>query len=253
MIKFFRKIRQSLLNQNKVSKYLLYAIGEIALVVIGILIALQINNRNERAKLVQKETEILHLFDESLSTDLKKFAYIIKFYERSKGSIFRVLDHLENDLPYQDTLAYDFFNTTLTYEQTSFINGPFETLKSAGVELISNPKLRKKILEIYDDWDPWMESGEKHYVDVILNAGLTMYKTRFDEFWGGTVKDSVITGVMHPINYEQLKEDKEYIYFLKTQLNLMLWRVENPIDDATTNGTILKNLIEEELKQRIKE
>jgi len=43
MIKFFRKIRQKLLIENKFSKYILYAIGEIILVVIGILIALQIN------------------------------------------------------------------------------------------------------------------------------------------------------------------------------------------------------------------
>ncbi len=50
MIKFFRKIRQKLITENKFSKYLLYAIGEIILVVIGILIALQFNNRNEQRK-----------------------------------------------------------------------------------------------------------------------------------------------------------------------------------------------------------
>ncbi len=48
MIKFFRKIRQKMLIENKFSKYLIYAIGEIILVVIGILIALQINNLNEQ-------------------------------------------------------------------------------------------------------------------------------------------------------------------------------------------------------------
>ncbi|WP_273277430.1 DUF6090 family protein [Maribacter polysiphoniae] len=50
MIKFFRRIRQQVLTENKFSKYLLYAIGEIVLVVIGILIALQINNWNEIRK-----------------------------------------------------------------------------------------------------------------------------------------------------------------------------------------------------------
>ncbi|WP_449257570.1 DUF6090 family protein [Croceitalea marina] len=50
MIKFFRKIRQKQLSENKFSKYLLYALGEIILVVIGILIALQINNWNENRK-----------------------------------------------------------------------------------------------------------------------------------------------------------------------------------------------------------
>ena len=57
MIKFFRKIRQKLLTENKFSKYLLYAIGEIMLVVIGILIALQLNNLNEIDKV--KDTEII--------------------------------------------------------------------------------------------------------------------------------------------------------------------------------------------------
>ncbi len=54
MIKFFRKIRQHLLTENKFSKYLLYAFGEIALVMIGILLALQVNNWNEE----KKETRI---------------------------------------------------------------------------------------------------------------------------------------------------------------------------------------------------
>ena len=59
MIKFFRHIRQRLLSENKFSKYLLYAIGEIILVVIGILIALQINTWNETKKNAQQEQLIL--------------------------------------------------------------------------------------------------------------------------------------------------------------------------------------------------
>ena len=50
MIKFFRQIRQQLLSENKFSKYLIYAFGEIALVIIGILIALGINNQNDQRK-----------------------------------------------------------------------------------------------------------------------------------------------------------------------------------------------------------
>ena len=58
MIKFFRKIRQNLLIENKTGKYFKYAIGEIILVVIGILIALQINNWNENRKAQKQETQI---------------------------------------------------------------------------------------------------------------------------------------------------------------------------------------------------
>ncbi|APY07251.1 hypothetical protein BWZ20_02545 [Winogradskyella sp. J14-2] len=59
MIKFFRKIRQNLLMENKIGKYFKYAIGEIVLVVIGILIALQINNWNEQRKEHSKEQALL--------------------------------------------------------------------------------------------------------------------------------------------------------------------------------------------------
>lgn len=67
MIKLFRKIRQKILAENKLSKYLIYAIGEIILVVIGILIALSINNWNERRKEKELEKELVSV----LITDLK--------------------------------------------------------------------------------------------------------------------------------------------------------------------------------------
>ena len=68
MIKFFRKIRHKLLSGNKFSKYLIYAIGEIILVVIGILIALQINNANENRK--KRQVELSYL--ERLAIDLRE-------------------------------------------------------------------------------------------------------------------------------------------------------------------------------------
>ena len=61
MIKFFRKIRQNLLSEGKTGKYFKYAIGEIVLVVIGILIALQINNWNESRKMKIEEKKMLQI------------------------------------------------------------------------------------------------------------------------------------------------------------------------------------------------
>lgn len=69
MIKFFRKIRRQLLTENKFSKYLTYAVGEIVLVVIGILIALQINNWNEGRKNNEKETILIKNIVDDLSSD----------------------------------------------------------------------------------------------------------------------------------------------------------------------------------------
>ena len=69
MLKIFRKIRQKLIADSKFSKYLLYAIGEIVLVVIGILIALSINNWNEARKNVKKEALLVKNIIEDLKLD----------------------------------------------------------------------------------------------------------------------------------------------------------------------------------------
>ncbi|SEL78317.1 hypothetical protein SAMN04488008_105187 [Maribacter orientalis] len=70
MIKFFRRIRQRLLTENKFYKYLLYAFGEIVLVVIGILIALQINNWNEEQKNKAIEQQLLISLLQEFETNL---------------------------------------------------------------------------------------------------------------------------------------------------------------------------------------
>ena len=74
MIKFFRKIRQQLLLENKTATYLKYAIGEIILVVIGILIALQINNWNEQRKTINKEKGYIRAIYQDLQKDLNRIS-----------------------------------------------------------------------------------------------------------------------------------------------------------------------------------
>lgn len=87
MIKFFRKIRQKLLSENKFSKYLIYAIGEIILLVIGILIALQINNWNEN----RKNKIALRTYTKSLIKDFKQDTItlnnIMKFIKEDENLI----------------------------------------------------------------------------------------------------------------------------------------------------------------------
>lgn len=73
MIKFFRKIRRKLLTENEFSKYLLYAIGEIFLVVVGILIALWINNWNQNHIISKQTNELLNNMITDLKTDIKRF------------------------------------------------------------------------------------------------------------------------------------------------------------------------------------
>ena len=80
MIKFFRKIRQKMLTENKFSKYILYAIGEILLVVVGILIALNINNNNELEKNKQSVVSSLKEIQSNLLDDIKESQNVLESY-----------------------------------------------------------------------------------------------------------------------------------------------------------------------------
>ena len=82
MIKFFRKFRQKTLTENKFGKYLTYAIGEIILVVIGILIALSINNWNENKKSENQLNNIYNEVELNLKSDLSNIDDVIKQYEQ---------------------------------------------------------------------------------------------------------------------------------------------------------------------------
>ena len=78
MLKYFRKIRQKLMQENKFSKYLLYAVGEIVLVVIGILIALQINNWNNTKQNEKEFEKIVEAFESDLIRNIEESTIVIQ-------------------------------------------------------------------------------------------------------------------------------------------------------------------------------
>ena len=94
MIKIFRKIRQNLLSEGKTGKYLKYAIGEIFLVVVGILIALQINNWNERNQNQKKEILYLTRLTTNLGYDKRLYESIMSI----DSTLINKLNEVKKDL-----------------------------------------------------------------------------------------------------------------------------------------------------------
>ena len=107
MIKFFRKIRKRLLTENKFSKYLIYAIGEIILVVIGILIALSINNWNEKLKVEQIEQKLLKSLKKEITMNIKHFDEIIKYHKDSKTMCVSLLKQFGKSMRKTDYIVLD--------------------------------------------------------------------------------------------------------------------------------------------------
>jgi uncharacterized membrane protein YraQ (UPF0718 family) len=98
MIKFFRKIRQNLLMENKTGKYFKYAIGEIVLVVIGILIALSINNWNEVRKNNTKEQQILTQLKDEYTTNLLQLEQKITNRKKIIEAANNILQYIDESL-----------------------------------------------------------------------------------------------------------------------------------------------------------
>ncbi len=104
MIKFFRQIRQRLLSENRFTKYLIYAVGEIILVVIGILIALQINNRNQERQDQEKVTAILSDVRDEIQLNIRETVNLIEFYREKDSIVAIVLSRGSNPIPFNRSM-----------------------------------------------------------------------------------------------------------------------------------------------------
>jgi len=150
MIKFFRKIRYDLMEKNKTGKYLKYAIGEIALVVIGILIAISINNWN--TNLINNDLEKFYIqgIIDDIATDLVKLNNNISLDSQKVVSGNYLLNHFKNPILKKDSIILFHFSRLLPgtyYQQNSIV---FEDIKFSGrLYIISSNSLRNKIQRYY--------------------------------------------------------------------------------------------------------
>ncbi|MFH4966579.1 DUF6090 family protein [Gaetbulibacter sp. M240] len=150
MINFFRRIRQKMLSDSKITKYLLYAIGEIILVVIGILIALQINNWNENRKDNFVELKILQSLNNDLITDIINIQGMLKNDSLSIEYNRQLISILKNESVNYDSSMAKIFGDINRYDAFWPQKMGFESLKSKGLEIIKNDKLKSEIVNLYD-------------------------------------------------------------------------------------------------------
>jgi len=149
MIKFFRKIRYDLMEKNKTGKYLKYAIGEIILVVLGILIALSINNWNEGRKSVQKGHEILVDVKENAEFNIIQFKEDIVQNKNVINSIDIILNNITVTKTYNDSLDKH-FRFANWWATSRWKSSGYEALVDHGVKIIQSKELRESIIDLYE-------------------------------------------------------------------------------------------------------
>jgi len=150
MIKFFRKIRYNLMETGKTGKYLKYAIGEIVLVVIGILIALSINNWNENKKERKLETKVLSELLTSLENNYNYMLSDSLYRATWNASSDIVISFLENDLEYSDTMNIHFQHARKPGTNLSLSYAGYEGLKNVGYDIITSDTLRKSVVNLFE-------------------------------------------------------------------------------------------------------
>lgn len=149
MIKFFRKIRQQLLSENKFSKYLLYALGEIVLVVIGILIALQINTWNENQKERQLEHSTLVEIRNSIALDKQNLLEVNERQLSNAKAATQLLNHIKQKKPYDPKIDV-LWERVVRYFFINFNTSAYTLLESRGIDIIKNESLRQHIVDHYN-------------------------------------------------------------------------------------------------------
>ena len=151
MLTFFRRIRKGLLGEGAIPKYLLYAIGEILLVMIGILLALQINNWNESNKDRDTEQKVLIGLYKNLELNSNQFNGRLRAIEdrnRSSEIIFSVITSSNKDV---DTIGRHWQKAIQNIGNLTLSMAGYESLKDVGFQLIIKDSLRNAIIDLYEN------------------------------------------------------------------------------------------------------
>jgi len=168
MIKLFRNIRQTHLVQGKTSIYLRYAIGEIVLVVIGILIALQINDWNDSRIQKQKESVYLKNFNRDLKEQLASIEFQIAYETKIRNVATPIVVYYKKHQGFQIDSLFSASIGILVGRKTFVKKAPTysELISSGHIDIISNPILKDNIINYYQ---------ELERIELVINKNNNLY------------------------------------------------------------------------------
>jgi hypothetical protein len=210
---FFRKIQKKLRPESKLSKYLLYKIEEIALIVIGILIALSINNWNDKRKKKILEREILTEIQANLKTDLEDHQQNIRFLEnRLKGSV-ELLENLTSAPQFYDSIAPKICFIASAAPHINPVFTGYNKMLSSDPEVISCDSIRSQISLIYENHYKWLSNI---FNEMFLTQTASLTQLILKNF---IIKESdSLFPYYEPKNFRDLKRNTFFLTSLETHM-----------------------------------
>ena len=257
MLRFFRQIRQRLLTDNppdqasragKFSKYLLYAIGEILLVVIGILIALQIDTWNEERKFRAQQYGLLRDLAADLDANLRELEdgrEMNSLFLNEYRSLSRAIREDLPPSPVIESLCLHLPN----WHSPFFTRTAYESLKNKGLEIIENDTLKKQIVALFEKEFVFLSEDydrtEWEFASGIKTQLLNQYIQYEEQSYQSEINH--IQFDILPVDFESMKADKRFVNMLS---ELIVYRSRGVYQYTKTIGflnTVLQS-IEDELK-----
>ncbi|PWK17531.1 DUF6090 family protein [Xanthomarina spongicola] len=220
MIKFFRTIRRKLVGENRFNKpaspagkYLLYAIGEIILVVIGILIALQINNWNTERQKSELEVKILKEIESNLVFDLFEIREDISIMDSLNLASKDIIEYLKE----HDTPSEEFYYNVAKMKAAPHFNpnmSGYELLTSKGVEIVRSDSLRMSISDLYESYYPYYAQYEKERITFKSNIIQPFFVKHFN--WEIAEDKFFLTTLTIPLeDFQNIKKEDDFLKIIR--------------------------------------
>lgn len=237
MIKFFRKIRQNMIKENRVSKYMLYAIGEIILVVIGILIALQINNWNENNKSKALEKQMMSNLNSEFINNLNKIQESIIQYEQTEDAIRFLMSKMKAS---SEDLKSNNIDSLLAASVDVFRYHPTqniltEILSTGNINLITKDSLKYQLLnwssefnEINEAWET-LDDFNQHMVIPYLTENASMKNIDKYSLMAWEEKSNFNFNYEHIFNDLEFENHLDNLGWAVVNYQLVLYRLEKLI------------------------
>ncbi|MCA0133233.1 DUF6090 family protein [Winogradskyella alexanderae] len=199
--------------ENKTGKYLKYAIGEIILVVIGILIALQINNWNEQRKANKQELLLLKQLQIDINSNLNEVVELNERLNINKVGIDSLSARLNKK--HYDIMVPVFLSQALRKSDFNYASSGYNLMQNGKASLISDEAILKSVLSLYENDFPdiitrqnEMKNGidiiQRNFINKLFVKSENDLNIKFNEF------DEVATDLFAPIDYYSLTENIEF-------------------------------------------
>jgi len=247
MIPIFRKTRKKMADDNRPVKYMRYAFGEIVLVVIGILIALQINTWNEERKTRIIEIKTLNEIRGNLYVDLKELRSDIAVMDSVSNSGRAAIAYFEKNTNPSESFKYNVHVSGLNPHFDPNQSG-YSLLISKGLEIVTNDSLRGSISRLYELDYPYYSKYENERISMLINVFHPKMTTYFSFLWSDDIFFNGTTEITQD-DYSKLKMDKSFtnvMNFVITKNEMVKNRAERTVNYISS----LIAQIEHELAQK---